>query len=739
MLNFTKGSSRSFLAEAEIPLEIENDALGYKIKFILDGFRAEDNELSYYGQTQFLKQQSQTEKERAKWQKNRQTAYLGSLKHFLVSVLYKKEKSEGFIVYQLADIGKERLEIIPSRINKFPITIEKGPLPHERYISFPGILKIDYTKERVEDEYSQGENQTSWIEMTDSSVTIDTTGNLLYQQTIKQYGYWGWKRIGNLLPMDYRPSTSLLFYSDHTPSIDFLEKEENIGKTFNGKTIVIALDELVFKNCNHKKLIEQLYKDIIDIISDDESKNWKRLKTNQQKVEFLRRFWLFRDLSVKTKTNERLEEHYTRLQFARTIYSTITPEGYDDRGRIYVKYGEPEARQVDVMPNYRDIEKPEETVGGRSLETWVYSFTGNQIVFNFVDKSWGYSLAYLAEDILPRWMEPESDRRNIAIREILRYRADLDIRFASPPSQGGGLEMAFNHILREQQIEQQKIPITVSKEFEDIYELNFSFQPALFENSPYEHTLVMAYGLREDDVNYSKSDLENQQEVEVVTLLRAPSLFDIASFEKNIPIKKESFDKNGEFIHQIKTPVAYNSFYILVDASNPKGSQKALKDYSIRRPTISSQQLHLSSVVFAKEISPFDEAIKDSSLLIRNDLNIKMYPFTELRNSDPIHLYFEIYGLQKDNSKKTHYDIEYSVEPEQNKNLITYLSKLNPFKKDAGKISISYSQEGNKTNDYFSVQLNLSQLKSGNYNLVARVTDSISKETKESKIAFVLK
>ena len=64
---------------------------------------------------------------------------------------------------------------------------------------------------------------------------------------------------------------------------------------------------------------------------------------------------------------------------------------------------------------------------------------------------------------------------------------------------------------------------------------------------------------------------------------------------------------------------------------------------------------------------------------------------------------------------------------------------FNPFKKDAGKISISYSQEGNETNDYFSVQLNLNQLKSGNYNLVARVTDSISKETKESKIAFVLK
>ena len=744
VINFkTNPETGTFTASTDSIIRVENRNLGYKIFIILRSFEHHelDDKLRFVVYPRFAILGHKDQKELDNWLTNRGDTFIGSFRHFMKSMMKGRLNQEKFALSYASQPKKLGLiQIDPSKED----LVESNAFGVSTFIP-KGLINVHH-----------GEKGNSWIRVETHRTLIDFEGNYSPMDGILKWGVWSNERIADLLPLDYEPQngssiSSVPFYSTITSAIDTLEKliKDKAHYEAEGSIFISALDELVFKNCNFETVIMQLHKDIIDIMNKDEEKKWKELKTNQEKAEFLRNFWLFRDLTFSSKTNERLEEHYKRLEFAKTMYSSAN--GYDDRGRIYIKYGPPEARQVDVMPNYQSMDNPGEVVGGRSLETWIYSLTGDQIIFNFVDKGWGYSIAYLTEDILPRRMESEVDRRKIAITEILRTRIDLDVRFAAAYSKYIGTEQLgedlppdfFDHllgdVLSEQVIEQQKLPTTVTSQFEDIYELNFSFQPALFENNPYEHTLVMAYGLREDDVKYSKSDSGNQQEVEVVTLLRAPSLFDIASFEKNIPIKKESFDKNGEFIHQIKTPVAYNSFYILVDASNPKGSQKALKDYSIRRPTISSQQLHLSSVVFAKEISPFDEAIKDSSLLIRNDLNIKMYPFTELRNSDPIHLYFEIYGLQKDNSKKTHYDIEYSVEPEQNKNLITYLSKLNPFKKDAGKISISYSQEGNKTNDYFSVQLNLSQLKSGNYNLVARVTDSISKETKESKIAFVLK
>ncbi|MCH8128098.1 GWxTD domain-containing protein [candidate division KSB1 bacterium] len=636
-------------------------------------------------------------------------------------------------------------------INKFPIKVTNGKSLHERYVSFLDILKVEYTKEN--DEYTHEKIQQSWIELTDSSVTVDTCGNLLYQHAIKRYGYWAKKRVGDMLPFDYQPGSSLLFYSDRIPNIEKLEKiiRSKSDQEFGGETIVEALDELAFINFDHKMVIDQLHKDIIEIVNDDEAKKWKSLKKNRQKAEFLRRFWLIRDMSLGTKTNERLEEHYKRLQFARTIYSALTPPTrYDDRGRIYIRYGQPDAKQVEVMPVYQDVfNAPGVLVAGRSLETWVYRISGKQIVFNFVDKIWGYSLAYLAEDILPRSMERGSIRRRIAFSEIMRTRVDLDVRFAAAFSKvdGGGdikieeIEILFDGFLREQTIEQTKIPVSVSNQFDNISELHFSMKPALFMNSNNENTLALAYGFREEDVKLSKAGSESQQELIIHTVIRDPNLNDLSMKENSIPIEPAKFGEKGELIHQIQFTTVHNIFYILADVSNPSGKQKGFEDYSIKNPPYSDQHLQLSSVIFAQEINPVSalNQSEKSSFLIRNNLAIKINPFSELRTKEPVSIYFEIYNLQKNVSGNTQYEIEYKVDPVKKKGVMAFVSKLNPFGKGKGSISIAYNQQGRKIHEYFSIKLDFSQLSNGSYEMVVKVVDKISNDSKETKTSFTLK
>lgn len=739
----TDPNSGTFFASTDSIIRVENRSLGFRIKIILQTF--EYNELNdmlrFVVYPRFAVLHHKLQKELENWYKNRRNTYIGSFRHFMKSMVNGRLNEDKFVLSYASKPDKLGLiQIDPSKEK----LVESNVFGVNKFVP-KGIINI----------YHENKGN-SWITVETHRTLIDVAGSFSPEDGIRKWGVWTKERISDLLPLDYDPQNSEIissapFYSAVTSAVDTLEmliKSKNHYEA-DGNIFIRALDELTFKNSNHETVIKQLHQDIVDIMDKDEEKKWKELKTNQQKAEFLRRFWLFRDLSFTSKTNERLKEHYDRLQVAKTIYSALTPEGYDDRGRIYVKYGKPEAKQIDVMPNYHSIENPGEIVGGRSLETWIYAIFGQQVIFNFVDKGWGYSIAYTVEDILPKRMETEPKRRLIAFSEILRARVDLDVRFATAYSkylatyEGGGagesIETLLGDVLTQQNIEQAKIPIAVTELFEDISELKFFFQPALFENNLNEHTLVLAYGFREADIKNSKSDSEEQSQVELVTVLRAPNLSDIATYEEKIPIQKSTFDANGEFIHQQQIPVANNSFYILADVSNPGGNQKGLIDYSIRKPTISGKQLHLSSVIFAKEISPISETSKETSLLIRNDLVIKMYPFTKLRKSDPIFLYFEIYGLRKNGSGKTYYDIEYSVEPIKSKNIVTFLSKLNPFKRDPGKISISYTQEGNNTNDYFSVQLDLGQLNSGNYTLIARVKDTISMETKETKISFVLK
>jgi GWxTD domain-containing protein len=102
-------------------------------------------------------------------------------------------------------------------------------------------------------------------------------------------------------------------------------------------------------------------------------------------AERLRQYWVDRDPTPLTALNERLLEHWQRITYARENYrqNESTVYGTDDRGLIYVKYGEPGmtksgflgATEVDlrawvVDPFVRDALRRLDT--NPAYEVWVY-------------------------------------------------------------------------------------------------------------------------------------------------------------------------------------------------------------------------------------------------------------------------------------------------------------------------------------------------------------------------------
>ncbi|MDI6739144.1 MAG: GWxTD domain-containing protein [Candidatus Edwardsbacteria bacterium] len=68
--------------------------------------------------------------------------------------------------------------------------------------------------------------------------------------------------------------------------------------------------------------------------------------------EFLRQFWKARDPDPKTPENEALREHVRRYEYVDAEFSQHVTKGQQgsqtDRGRIYIKYGEPE--EIEAKP-----------------------------------------------------------------------------------------------------------------------------------------------------------------------------------------------------------------------------------------------------------------------------------------------------------------------------------------------------------------------------------------------------
>ncbi|MEE8585920.1 MAG: GWxTD domain-containing protein [Acidobacteriota bacterium] len=75
----------------------------------------------------------------------------------------------------------------------------------------------------------------------------------------------------------------------------------------------------------------------------------KKLKTDQERALFLKRFWEERDPSPGTEKHEYKEEHYRRLAYANQEFKENGPGWRSDRGRVYIIHGPPPARNR--LPN----------------------------------------------------------------------------------------------------------------------------------------------------------------------------------------------------------------------------------------------------------------------------------------------------------------------------------------------------------------------------------------------------
>ncbi len=101
-LDFTYDKKQRILtARANDFLLVENQALGYRFKYLLEQFDYSFNDriLFYAGYPTFEEMKGSNAKQR-KWTKNREIAYRGSSQHFFTSLFQNKINENGFVIYK---------------------------------------------------------------------------------------------------------------------------------------------------------------------------------------------------------------------------------------------------------------------------------------------------------------------------------------------------------------------------------------------------------------------------------------------------------------------------------------------------------------------------------------------------------------------------------------------------------------------------------------------------------------
>ena len=210
VLDFTEPRG-AFVASARAPLVFENEALGYRVTYVLDRFRA-DGETVMFGGYPRYEDLDGDDCQRDRWQTERAKAYRGSVQHFLRALATRSAGAEGFDAYVLPDLdvprGRPAGPAFVPRV-AFDSLLTWGSSGPE--LTFEGVLHVEYTRERPRRDFPQArgwasqDHQHSALTLHAPSVPFDPLGHFYQPYLTQRYGYWSWEgHIGDLLPLDYR-------------------------------------------------------------------------------------------------------------------------------------------------------------------------------------------------------------------------------------------------------------------------------------------------------------------------------------------------------------------------------------------------------------------------------------------------------------------------------------------------------------------------------------------------------
>lgn len=251
-------SDNTLVAYARKPIEIVNEALGYKIYYLLDTFvmDGKTDRLVVLGIPRFEELVATTPAQERRWLRHRDETYYGSLSDFLLSVVNNCAGENGFSVsefFRVPNRNRPPQELLDKKLaywreeskrhnggevvitdarndslsyylnlNRKPSLVDSlgaritdfAPLFRGTRLTYTGMLHVTYTNEREQASYTQlngrasSAHQQSIIHLT-NPITIYE--NAYYEAILDVFleGYLAWsEKISELLPLGYQPANT---------------------------------------------------------------------------------------------------------------------------------------------------------------------------------------------------------------------------------------------------------------------------------------------------------------------------------------------------------------------------------------------------------------------------------------------------------------------------------------------------------------------------------------------------
>ncbi|PZX47809.1 carboxypeptidase-like regulatory domain-containing protein [Algoriphagus chordae] len=271
-------------ATAQAPLQIANNALGYDVTYYLTDYRFYNNRSSYLGFVFFSPQDISDSTALATLDANKETSYIGSIRHLFKSILLSNVAEENFEIYELdkSSMLRERTNVYHEELGKSiklldGDSIQRIPLENGNYrIVWPFEAEIHYkNKTWWNDYYTDLYHPISWITAPLGYFDIDRNGVPVMPSQVVLSGYMGRARMGRFLPYDFMPSETFEKYlAEVDTSLQQITRWNNLRERpyfstnkpyyYPGETVWLGGEMLYQNKIMSDSLSRVLYVDLMD-------------------------------------------------------------------------------------------------------------------------------------------------------------------------------------------------------------------------------------------------------------------------------------------------------------------------------------------------------------------------------------------------------------------------------------------------------------------------------------------
>lgn len=556
--------------------------------------------------------------------------------------------------------------------------------------------------------------------------------------------------------------------SDPRMGISFIElaTEQNVTQYYGSASNMYlwGFSQEILPRAQHVVIEEA--KRLLPLLEKQTADAWQKRIASQDSslAQDIRLFWLEKDPRPTTPANERLVEHWLRIAWARKHFTKNRNSVYgcDDRGIIYVKYGAPDrtkaglfgtsgASKLELM---RWVEDPLKRLKIQTenpspeYEVWLYHNIGTQepAVFLFsqrdgtgsfglragiewLSKNYIYQFMYYAD--LMSFADFFYDRYT-QLEHIWQWERDRGRNAPNPRLLKGIFEL---NKFTDKVDPVRKYAKVANSDFEErlapvavyptaIRLLNARGRPQLAVIAVSSPKLQAAAVHNTSERILAIPDYRVQHTL----IVRDESLREISRQRETVSRLLENL---SVFVlkHEAKAfhyTLAAEAFAASAEAESaseqPAQLLAAGKTFFRTGPPLlgHADSLEVSDLILGIELPPEKRT---------SQWPFPVLPARKFLSTEPLRVYLEVYNLKRARDGLAHYTIEFSA---------VKLDKQNKLNQREQQIALTFSFEGSETTSKEHFGIDISNLQPGEYELMARVRDSVTDREKTRRAKFTI-